>query len=248
MAVDPYSTAIQGAGVLANYYTGASANKASKEMMRRQAQGLDLANQTYRQAMPYYGSALQQLAANAGVMREPGVMQTGENRFSLSPSGGDDRAQFGLGGGFGTRGTQLKFQAGQEAAERYARMRGNSLAGTARNRGLTEGTIGAMLGGNERAMQHNLLGFRRQLAMQEEQDQQQKLAALMAGLGPAFGQGAQAMAGYGQQAGQYGQQANQAFAGMNQGVQDWSQQEALRRYAQQRNEQAWWDQDPVFGI
>lgn len=220
------------AGMAANFATGRSAQRASKENLRRQEQYQQAANETYRAAQPGYLAGLQQMAGRAGIADQSGVVSHGQGHFSLGQQGGDDRRQFGLGGNYGSREDQLRFQAAQEDINRLARLRGNQLQSTMHNRGIADSSQAAALAGNERAAMADLTGFRRNLAINAGQEQERRLQQYMAALGPAFGQGAQAAQIAGQQGQYYGQQANQAYAGVGQIVQDWQQRNALQDYMQ----------------
>lgn len=59
------------------------------------------------------------------------------------------------------------------------------------------------------------------------------MAALQGLIGMGFGQGGAASAGYGQQAGVYGNQANQAYNAIGGIAQNWQQQNALQNYMNQ---------------
>lgn len=211
--------AISLGGGIVNAITGRSAAKAQKEQARRQAQLIGLQAQNMRAAQPYYAQALQQYANMAGLGQNPGAAAGAER-------------EFGLGGGFGDRNTQLRLRQAEEDINRYAQMRGGGLQSTMQRRGIADASQASALAANERGAGQDFARFRRGLALEQQQQQQQALAQLMGVIGQGFGQGAQAAAGYGQQAGMYGQQANQAFGAVGQGIQDWQQQQALQRYMQ----------------
>lgn len=244
----PILGAVAGAGALANFLGGRSASRKQNDLMGAQRRLINQQAQSYAATQPYYLQTLQQLAANAGLNQSPGVMQRGTNHFALGASAGDDRGEFGLGGGYGSRGTQLRLRAAEDDIGRLAALRGGNLGAQLARRGVAQGTQAAALAGNQRAAQQDYSRFRRGLAIEEDANQQQRMAQLLAALGQGFGQGSAAVGGYGQQAGIYGQQANQAFGGLGQIVQDYSQQQALQDYLKKRNLQNWWDEDPVFGI
>jgi hypothetical protein len=75
-----------GAGAVGSLLGGLAANKASKEMSRRQAQGIQMQNQNARLTQPYFQQALQQAANYANLGNADGVSQTGDSRFRLGGS------------------------------------------------------------------------------------------------------------------------------------------------------------------
>ncbi|MBA3758921.1 MAG: hypothetical protein H0X07_00140 [Gemmatimonadales bacterium] len=226
------SEGIAAAGAIGNFFSGRSAMKSQKENMRRQSQLLGMQNQTYRATQPMYLDALRAYAGNANLGGD--LRQAGANRFQLGSDYGGDA-------------DRLRFQAAEEDISRLARMRGAGLQSQLARRGIAGGSQAAALAGNERSAMADLTRFRRSLAINAGQERERRLGLLMGAMGPAFGQGSQAAAGYGQQAGIYGQQANQAAAATGQIISDWTQRRALEDYMKQRQEQNWWDNDPVFG-
>lgn len=221
--------AIAGAGVVGNFVTGRSAANAQKEAMRRQAQLIQRQTQTYAQAQPAYNQLLQQYMANAGLGPSAGVTQQAPGQFGLQ----NRSQQFGLGGGFGSYEDQLRLQGAQEDIARHQMQGANQLRFQLGQRGLADASIGAALGRNAALGQQQYGQFRRQLAIQAPQEQERRMAALQGLIGMGFGQGGAASAGYGQQAGVYGNQANQAYNAIGGIAQNWQQQNALQNYMNQ---------------
>lgn len=135
-----------------------------------------------------------------------------------------------MGSQWGTAEDQLRFAAANDQISRLAQQRQAQLQHTLASRGIASGSVAAALAQNQRGAQQDLGNFQRQLAMNAPQEAERRRAALAGLLNPAFGQGAAASAGYGQQGQIYGQEANQAFGAVGQGVQDWQQQNALQHY------------------
>jgi hypothetical protein len=196
--------------------------------MRRQSQLIQRQGQTYAQAQPYYQPLLQQYAHNAGVEVAPGMTQVGDNHYAATPRPG------GLGSAWGTPEDQLRFQAQDELARRQRDQGQSALLHSARQQGLSEGTIAAMLHQNQSQYDAGNIGFRRQLAINAPQERERRLALLREALGMGFGQGGAASAGYGQQAGVYGQQAAAANQGTGNILQQWMYQHSLKNYGGSR--------------
>ena len=212
-------SALTGAGALGSLLGGRSSQKASKEMLRRQAQGISLMNEQFRNAQPTYQSALQQYAQRSGL---------GQG-YSPDAQG----AEFGLGGRYGTREDQLRFAGAQDDIDRLARVRGNQLQNTMQRRGIATGSQAAALASNERAALADLARFRRGLAINAGQEQERRLGQLLGALNPALSMGQTGAALAGQQGQYYGNQAAQQFGNIGAIAQNWMQQQALRDYMQQ---------------
>jgi len=207
---------IIGAG--ASYLQGRGQAKASKEMLRRQAQGADLMNQQYRAAMPQYQSSLQALARQAG----------------LDPSYSDQRRATDPSRAWGTPEDQTRFQMAEDQISQLARNRANQLGHAMHQRGIATGSQASALAANERDALNQLAGFRRQLAVNAPHEQQQRIAALLGALNPALSMGGQAANIYGQQGLYQGQQAAQSFGGIGQLAQGYLQNQALQHYLGQQ--------------
>lgn len=192
MAFDPWSVGLGVVGAGANLLGGMSQANASKEMLRRQAQGASLANQTYKQAMPTYQELLNQYARQAGI--GPGAQQF--DQYGLDPQ------------------RQLALRMNEEQIGRQQQQQANQLRFQLGQRGEASASIGAALGRNAQQAGQATSDFRRNMFINAPNVQQQRLAALQAALGPAFGQGAQASQVYGQQGAMFGNQASQSFAGV----------------------------------
>jgi hypothetical protein len=215
MPFDPWSTGLAVFGTGANALAERSAAKAQKEAMRRQAQLIGLQSQQYRQAMPTYQSLLASGAQYAGVA--PGQHQ-------MQPLGGQ------MGSAWGNPEDQLRFAAAQDQINRRAQQGQNQLQATLARRGIASSSIGAALAQNQRSAQRDLGGFQRQLAIEAPHEMERRRAALAGLLNPAFGQGAAASAGYGQQGQIYGQQAGQAAGGIQDILAQYGYQRALGQH------------------
>jgi hypothetical protein len=110
-----------------------------------------------------------------------------------------------------------------------------------------EGAMGANLARLAGQGQQEYGQFRRGLAINAGQEQERRLAALQNLISQGFGQGSQAAAGYGQQAGMYGQQANQNYSDLGSLFQNYQYKNQLADLVKKRKELKWWDEDPVFG-
>jgi hypothetical protein len=207
----------------ANAVTGHSANKASKEMMRRQAQTIQLQNQNFLAAQPYFKQALERAAMYAGL--GDGVSQGANGNFQLGAQPGQN---FGMGGNWGNREDQLRLQAAEEDINRQAKMRGDQMRFQFGRAGLNQGALGANLARNQAGALQQYGQFRRGLAIDAGQEQERRMQALQNLIAQGFGQGSQAAAGFGQQAGQYGQQAAGAFQGIGNILQQQQYMQALR--------------------
>jgi hypothetical protein len=203
---------LSGIGGISSLLGGRSASNAQKEQSRRQSQLLDMQNQNFRQAQPFYGQALQQAANYAGL--------NGDLR------GGD--GQFSLGGNWGNREDQLRLQQAEEDIRRRQQAAGNQFRFQAQRSGLNEGAMGAGLARLAGQGQQDYGQFRRGLAIQAGQEQERRMQALQQLIAQGFGQGSQAVAGYGQQAGMYGQQAQSAFGGLGNIIQQMEYMKMLR--------------------
>jgi hypothetical protein len=226
-------------GIGANAIQGHSANKAQKEKTRRESQLLDMANQNYRQTQPYFQQGLQQAAMFAGL--GDGVTRGASGNFQLGAMPGQRPG--GMGSGWGTPEDQLRFQAAEEDINKAAMQRANQLRFQMQRMGLNEGAIGANLGRNASAAQQQLGQFRRGLAIDAPAEQARRLQALQQFIGMGFGQGSQAMSGYGQQAGQFGQQANQAYGNLGGILQNNQYQQMLGGLQPSGPKPRWWEGD-----
>lgn len=227
--VDPWSTGIAAGSALLGGITGASAAKSQKELMRRQAQLINKQSQTYGQAQPFYAPLLQQYANQAGLGGD--FQQVGEGHFAANPS----RAGFGLGGRYGSYEDQLRLKGAQSDIAHHTMAGANQLRHQLGGMGIADASIGAALARNQQAGDQQFGQFRRGLAINAQAEQERRLGVLQNALQLGFGQGGQASAGYGQQAGVYGQQANQAFNGVNQALQSYGYQRALGGQGGQTN-------------
>jgi hypothetical protein len=184
------------AGVIGNYITGNSAANAQKEAARRQAQLIQLQAQNFKTAQPAYGQLVQAYAQRAGLGQPAGQ-------------------GVGPGGVFGTPEDAARFRAFEEFNNRSALQNQNRLSHDLANRGIASGSLAAAFAQNERARQGATSNFGRQLQIMAPQEQERRLGLLQNAVGMGFGQGGAASAGYGQQAGMYGQQAAGAFGNIN---------------------------------
>jgi hypothetical protein len=215
-------TGLAAAGMSGNLIGGLSAAKAQKEYSRRMAQGVQMQNELFRQAQPYYQQLLQAAAQRAGI--------GGQGYGPGGVTGEVDRRQFGLGGQYGSVEDQLRLGQAQEDIERYYQQQANQARHKMGATGLMASGLGARLASDQA---RDYAGFRRGLALNAGQEQERRLGELRNLMGMGFNQGSQAIGGYGQLGAQYGQQANQAFAGLGAGLQNWQHMNALRRYGPQ---------------
>lgn len=204
-----------GVGAVGSLLGGLSANKASKENMRRQTQLLNMQNQNFRAAQPYFGQALQQAANYAGLGAD-GVQQTADNRFRL-------------GGGWGNEQDQLRLQQAEEDIARRQMMNANRLRFQLGRAGIAEGSQASALARNAQLGQQEFGQFRRGLAIDQGREQERRMQALQNLIAQGFGQGSQAAAGYGQQAANYGQQAGGMFGNVGSILQQMEYQKMLRQ-------------------
>lgn len=209
--------AIAGAGALANAITGRSAAKAQKEQMRRQSQLIEQQNQLFRQTAPQYQQLVQQLAQRAG-LGTPGVTGIGPGHFRAGTPGAI------------TPEDELRMRAAEDDVSRYYANQANQLR---HGLGQGGGALGAALTrlGGQQAQQ--LGQFRRQLAINAPTEQEHRLAQLQGALGFGLGQGGAAAAGYGAQAGMYGQQAAGAQQGINNILQQYAYGQQIRNQPDQ---------------
>jgi hypothetical protein len=204
-----------GAGAVGSLLGGLAANKASKEMSRRQAQGIQMQNQNARLTQPYFQQALQQAANYANLGNADGVSQTGDSRFRL-------------GGNWGNEQDQLRLQQAEEDIARRQMLNANRLRFQLGRAGIAEGSQASALARNAQQGQQEFGQFRRGLAINAGQEQERRMQALQQLIAQGFGQGSQAVAGYGQQAGMYGQQAQSAFGGLGNIIQQMEYMKMLR--------------------
>jgi hypothetical protein len=94
--------------------------------------------------------------------------------------------------------------------------------------GIAEGSQASALARNAQQGQQEFGQFRRGLAINAGQEQERRMQALQQLIAQGFGQGSQAVAGYGQQAGMYGQQAQSAFGGLGNIIQQMEYMKMLR--------------------
>lgn len=203
-------------GGLVNAITGRSAAKASKEMMRRQAQTIQLQNKNFLAAQPYFQQLMQAYAGRAGIGLAPGLTQTGANTFRATTPGR-------LGSNYGSPEDQLRMSAAEEDVNRYFQQQANQLRHRLGQGAGAEAALARL--GSQQAQQ--LAGFRRQLAIEAPREEERRMANLMQLIGMGFGQGTQAAAGFGQQGAQYGQQAAAANQGLGNIVQQYMYQNTL---------------------
>lgn len=241
--VDP---ALAGVGALGSFFTGRSAAKASKEALRRQAQLIGKQSNLFGQTAPYYQALLGAAAQNIGLGAGPqgqGVNEYGNAYSPYQPGNLTGVRSEGYGGqqpvlqgqqnyGGLTPEDNLRLKAAEEDINRQAQHNANQLRFNANLSGLNTGAVGAGLARNEQEALRNYAQFRRGLAIQAPEMQQQRLANFANLLSPGFGLGSAASAGYGQQGALYGNQANQAFAGVGQALQNYQYQRNLRKYGQ----------------
>jgi hypothetical protein len=187
--------ALNVAGGISSFLGGRSASKAQKEQSRRQSQLLDLQNQNFRNAQQYFQPALQQAAIDAGVYGQD--LRGGNGHFGV--------------GNWGNQQDQMRLQQAEEDIARRQKIANNQFRFNANRQGLTEGAQGANLARLAGQGQQQYSQFARQLAIDAPRERERKMQQLLALMGQGFGQGSQAAAGYGQQAGMYGQQASQSY-------------------------------------
>lgn len=234
MPFDPVSTGLGAAGLVGNYFAGASAANAQKEAMRRQAQLVARQGQLFSQAQPLYQPLLQKYAEAAGLNQQ---------------TTGQLRPGFGVGGAYGSLQDQERLRAAEEQIGQHQQQQANQLRFQLGNRGIADASIGAALARNAQQGQGEYNQFRRGLALAAPQEQYQRLGTLQNALGLGFGQGGQAAQGYGQQAGQYGQQAAQNFGNIGNILQQYQYMKALKNYGQQPGGQASGDELlSIFGM
>lgn len=223
------------AGAVGSYLTGRSAANSQKELSRRQAQIIQQQGKTYAQTNPYYLQLLQSAAQNIGLGQ--GGQQMGSNGQPMAvrdPVTGhyhDPTPQQDYGGL--TPEDNLRLRAAEEDINRNANLGANRLRFQGQLSGLNTGAQEAGQAHNQQLALQQYANYRRQLAIQAPQEQAQRLQQFAGLLNPGLGQGAAASAGYGQQAGQYGQQAAQGFAGVGQALQNYQYQQNLKKYSQQ---------------
>jgi hypothetical protein len=218
-------------GALFGGIQGQSQARASKELLRRQSQLADLQNQTYRQTVPYYQQALG-AAANYAGLGQDGVTQGANGHFQLGGMPGQQN--FGIGGNWGSREDQLRLMQAEEDINRRQKIAGNQLRFNSNRMGLNEGAVGANLARLAGQGQQEYGQFRRGLAINAGQEQQQRLAQLQSLLGFGLGQGSQAQGVYGAQGALAAQQAGQSFAGLGNAVQNYQYMNSLNRYGGQQ--------------
>lgn len=216
---DPLTTGLTAGAAVLDFFGGRSAAKSQKEMARRQAQTIQLQNQNFLAAQPYYRQALEQAARFAGL--GGGVTQGANGNFQLGGVPGT--------AGYGSPEDRLRFQTAEEDINRAEKMRRNQLLNQYARLGINQGAQAAGLARNASLAQQQLGQFRRQQAINAPLEQQQRLAFLQNLISQGFGQGSQAAAGFGQQAGMYGQQANQAFGDLGNLVQNYQYQNMLAK-------------------
>lgn len=204
-----------GGGVL-NAITGRSQAKASKEMMRRSAQGIQAQNEMFRYAQPMYQNALQQLAAHA------------------APGNGQGA---GLNGAWGNAEDRLRMTAAEDNISRLARQRSAQLQHTLGQRHIATGSQGAALAQNERSAMRDLAGFNRQLAINAPQEWERRQGLLLNAMNPALSMGQNAISNANQMGQYYGNQAAQSFGGIGQLAQGYFQNQALQNYLNSRGGQ-----------
>lgn len=242
MGYDPLTGILTGVTAGAGLIEGQSANKASKEMMRRQAQLIQKQGQTYGQAQQYYQPLLQQYANQAGLGGD--LQQVGEGHFASNPS----RAGFGLGGHYGSYEDQLRLKGAQSDIAHHTMAGANQLRHQLGGMGIADASIGAALARNQQAGDQQFGQFRRGLAINAQAEQERRLQVLQNALQLGFGQGGQASAGYGQQAGVYGNQANQAYAGVGNALQNYGYMRGLGGYGQQGGYGSEGDTPVTYGV
>lgn len=104
----------------------------------------------------------------------------------------------------------FRLQAAEEDVNRLARQRAQQLQYRLGQQGLGgSATMGAALARNEGDALSQLAAFRRNLAMNAGQEQQQRMSQLLNALNPMLGQGPALAQQYGQMANQWGQQQQQ---------------------------------------
>lgn len=185
----------EGIGLLgagASLFGGMSQQKASKELLRRQAQYASMQGQTYKAAQPTYQALLAEYARQAGI--GPGAQRF--DQYGLDPQ------------------RQLALRMNEEQIGRQQQQQANQLRFQLGQRGEASASIGAALGRNAQQAGQATSDFRRNMFINAPQVEQQRLGLLQGALGPALGAGSQAAQIYGQQ-GQYaGQQAGQDFSNL----------------------------------
>lgn len=209
-------------GGIVNAFASNSANKARKEVDRAQRDILRQQGQTYKQTQPLFLQTQREMANRAGLRDENGVQQTGEGHFNLGGMPGQPQS-FGLGGAYGSPELQMRLRAAEEDINKRRTMQANQLRHQLGGAGVAQGSIGAALARNQGAADQQYGSFRRQLAIDQDQEQERRLAQLQQLISMGFGQGSQASAGYAGQSAMYGGQA----AAANQGISNIASQYAL---------------------
>lgn len=221
---DPWSTGLAVGGSVANLFQGGGAAKAEKEMRRRQAQTIQLQNQNFLAAQPYFKQALDQAAMYAGL--GDGVTRGADGSYQLGAMPGQRPG--GLGSSWGNREDQLRLQAAEEDINRRQQQAANWARFQQGRAGISEGAQSATLGRIASQGQQDYSRFRRDLEINAVAERERRMAALQNLIAQGFGQGSQAAAGFGQQAGAYGQQAASAFGNINNIIQQYQFQRALQ--------------------
>lgn len=221
MAVDPYTTGAAVVGMGANYLQGRSAAKAQKEVARRQAQTISMQNENFRAAQPAFRGVMREYMNRAGLRDENGVQQVGDGHYNLGGMPGQPQ-NYGLGGQYGSPELQMRLRAAEEDINKRRTMQANQLRHQLGGAGVAQASVGAALARNQSEADQQYAGFRRQLAIDADAEQERRLAALQQMISLGFGQGSQAMAGMGQQSQMYGQQQAAANQGMSNIMGQWA--------------------------
>lgn len=194
-------------GAGANLLGGMGSAKASKELLRRQAQYADMQNQLFRSVQPQYQALLAEYAKAAGI--GPGAPAL--NQYGLSPQ------------------EEMQLRMADEDISRRQMGQGNQLRFQLGQRGIANSSIGAALARNSLAGQLEYGRLRRGLTINAPNVHLQRLASYMQALQPAFASGGQAANIYGQQGQYMGNQSAQSFAGLENTIQQYKYGQQLKR-------------------
>jgi hypothetical protein len=248
-----------GAMALAGQHKAAKAQREAAQPAKNLA---GMQKQLFGQAQPYYSPILAWMMQHAGIPGGPAAnvsggpnnalaqtqpIRAGQTPFGagsggpITPAGTSPQTPLPMGstampesqlGVYGQGEDRLRFAAAEEELDRIRKQRAAELLLGLQRQGAGAATTSAALARNEGDYMQNLAGFRRNLAINAGDEQEQRVAALLGALSPGFGLGQSAAGTYGNLSGIAAGQANASGAAMGDALSNYLLYQAMRRQQQ----------------
>lgn len=245
--MNPWALGIGAGTALLGAFGGSGAATKQKQILGYQRQIAEGQRNLFANAAPQYQAALERYANDIGLSNslglggysnQVGVSPHQAQRLGISPettyqTGAGPTAENGyLMGPYDQQAYRLRSAAAEQALQHQMQNADQNLQFQLGRQGISTGTQAAALAREHQNALQNYADFRRQLAIQAGQQEQQNLQNFAALAGQGLGQGVPAESVLGQQAGVYGQQAQQGFGAAGSALNQLAQYATLQPYLQ----------------